>query len=53
MQLTPLPHRGPPLSEGEEAGHSNIRVERREGMLIIHDLSEQVRYDVTDGEVNA
>ncbi|MFE9922288.1 hypothetical protein ACFYQA_12045 [Streptomyces sp. NPDC005774] len=41
-----------PLSEGEEAGHNGVRVERREGMLIIHDLSEQVRYDVVEGEVN-
>ncbi|WP_432092111.1 hypothetical protein [Streptomyces sp. NRRL F-5630] len=38
-----------PSPEGEEAGHSDtprISVERREGMLIIKDLSEQRRYEV-------
>lgn len=39
-----------PSSQREEAGHSGVRVVRREGMLIIHDLSEQHRYDVIDGE---
>ncbi|WP_435245873.1 hypothetical protein [Streptomyces sp. NRRL F-5630] len=38
-----------PSPEDEEAGHSDaprISVERREGMLIIKDLSERRRYEV-------
>ncbi|NJP72174.1 hypothetical protein [Streptomyces sp. C1-2] len=46
----PPPGSRPP-SQGEEAGQSGVRIVRREGMLIIHDLSEQHRFDVVDEEV--
>ncbi|EDY44602.1 hypothetical protein [Streptomyces sp. SPB074] len=45
---TPLPGEDP-SPEDDEAGHSDaprISVERRAGMLIIKDLSEQRRYEV-------
>ncbi|MYW61331.1 MULTISPECIES: hypothetical protein [unclassified Streptomyces] len=44
-----------PLSKGEEAGQASAprtRTVRREGMLIIHDLSEKHRYHVVRGEVS-
>ncbi|GGV34336.1 hypothetical protein GCM10010293_36770 [Streptomyces griseoflavus] len=41
-----------PLSEAEEAGHGGVRVERRDGMLVLYDLSEEIHFTVSDGEVN-